>query len=61
MKEAFASQDVARLQKLAETMDQEVFLHHLHRCIDSGLWIPNPNDAEENVNSEHDQAVESAD
>ncbi|KHN88711.1 putative Hsp90 co-chaperone cdc37 [Toxocara canis] len=43
MKEAFDSQDVARLQAVAQSMDQEVFCHHLKRCIDSGLWIPDAN------------------
>lgn len=40
MKAAFDSQEVARLQAVAESMDREVFSYHLQRCIDSGLWIP---------------------
>uniref|UniRef100_A0A915AJ20 Hsp90 chaperone protein kinase-targeting subunit n=3 Tax=Parascaris univalens TaxID=6257 RepID=A0A915AJ20_PARUN len=40
MKAAFDSQEVAKLQAVAESMDREVFSHHLQRCIDSGLWIP---------------------
>lgn len=50
MKEAFASKEVERLQAVAEKMDHEVFLYHLHRCIDSGLWIPDAKAAESNAN-----------
>uniref|UniRef100_A0A914ZYM4 Hsp90 chaperone protein kinase-targeting subunit n=1 Tax=Parascaris univalens TaxID=6257 RepID=A0A914ZYM4_PARUN len=49
MKEAFASKEVERLQAVAEKMDHEVFLYHLHRCIDSGLWIPDAKAAEGNI------------
>lgn len=24
-------------------MDREVFEHHMQRCIDAGLWVPNAN------------------
>ncbi|MCP9262325.1 Hsp90 co-chaperone Cdc37 [Dirofilaria immitis] len=51
MRAAFDSQEVARLQEVAEKMDREVFTYHLQRCIDSGLWIPDANAAkEENIN-----------
>lgn len=48
MKEAFDSQEVEKLQAIAHNMDREVFSYHLKRCIDSGLWIPNAADAENN-------------
>ncbi|KHN84493.1 putative Hsp90 co-chaperone cdc37 [Toxocara canis] len=48
MREAFASQEIARLKAAAEKMDQEVFTYHLQRCIDSGLWIPDANVANKN-------------
>jgi len=47
MQEAFQSQSVERLMAVAETMDGEVFQHHLNRCIASGLWVPNAKEAEE--------------
>lgn len=43
MRDAFDSQEVARLQQVAEKMDREVFAYHLDRCIKSGLWIPDAN------------------
>lgn len=49
MKAAFDSQEVARLQEVAQRMDREVFAYHLQRCIDSGLWIPNANAAREDI------------
>ena len=39
MREAFASQSVEALMQVADKMDQEVFQHHLERCIASGLWV----------------------
>lgn len=51
MRAAFDSQEVSRLQEVAEKMDREVFTYHLQRCIDSGLWIPDANTAkEESIN-----------
>ncbi|CAJ0573490.1 unnamed protein product, partial [Mesorhabditis spiculigera] len=47
MKKCFDEQDISMLQKVAETLDQEVFSHHLRRCIDSGLWVPNANGGDE--------------
>uniref|UniRef100_A0A0R3RQX0 Hsp90 chaperone protein kinase-targeting subunit n=1 Tax=Elaeophora elaphi TaxID=1147741 RepID=A0A0R3RQX0_9BILA len=52
MRAAFDSQEVSRLQEVAEKMDREVFTYHLQRCVDSGLWIPDANAAkEESVNN----------
>jgi cell division cycle protein 37 len=36
-----------KMFQVADRMDQEVFQHHLKRCIDSGLWIPNAKEQEE--------------
>lgn len=47
MREAFASQNVQALIEIAEKMDEEVFQHHLNRCIQSGLWVPNAKEQEE--------------
>lgn len=41
MQEAFQTQSIEKMYEVAEKMDPEVFQHHLQRCIDSGLWIPN--------------------
>uniref|UniRef100_A0A914UT87 Hsp90 chaperone protein kinase-targeting subunit n=1 Tax=Plectus sambesii TaxID=2011161 RepID=A0A914UT87_9BILA len=43
MREAFDSQEVSQLQKVAEEMDKEEFSFHLQRCIASGLWVPDAN------------------
>ena len=37
-------------------MDPEVFQHHLKRCIDSGLWIPNAKEAEEQAQRAKEKA-----
>jgi cell division cycle protein 37 len=47
LQQAFSSQNIEKLYEVAEKMDGEVFQHHLKRCIDSGLWIPNAKEAEE--------------
>lgn len=54
MRAAFDSQEVARLQEVAQKMDREVFGYHLQRCIDSGLWIPDANAAKEENASENE-------
>ncbi|VDK64293.1 unnamed protein product [Onchocerca ochengi] len=56
MKAAFDSQEVSRLQEVAEKMDREVFSYHLQRCIDSGLWIPNANAAKEESVNENEES-----
>jgi len=47
MQEAFRTQSIERMYEVAEKMDAEVFQHHLQRCVDSGLWIPNAKEYEE--------------
>ncbi len=54
MKDAFDSQDVSRLQAVAETMDREEFARHLQRCIACGLWVPEKNKAGEGARDEED-------
>ena len=44
MKEAFESQDIARLQAVAATMDSALFKSTLDLWIKSGLWVPGPNE-----------------
>ncbi|KAK0409523.1 hypothetical protein QR680_004595 [Steinernema hermaphroditum] len=48
MRDAFDSREITKLQEVANKMDREVFSYHLQRCIDSGLWIPDANAAQEN-------------
>ena len=40
MKEAFAGQDPAALQRVIADMGEEAVLPHLEKCVLSGLWIP---------------------
>uniref|UniRef100_A0A914YVD3 Hsp90 chaperone protein kinase-targeting subunit n=1 Tax=Panagrolaimus superbus TaxID=310955 RepID=A0A914YVD3_9BILA len=47
MREAFASQNVDALMDIASSMDEEVFRHHLERCVKSGLWVPNAKEQED--------------
>lgn len=45
MKAAFDSQNVAQLQAVAESMDRDVFVYYLDKCIKSGLWVPDAKSA----------------
>uniref|UniRef100_A0A7S2RVM9 Hsp90 chaperone protein kinase-targeting subunit n=1 Tax=Mucochytrium quahogii TaxID=96639 RepID=A0A7S2RVM9_9STRA len=44
MQEAFVTQDTERLKKCLEAMTEEEASRHMQMCIDSGLWVPGPND-----------------
>ncbi|KAL7072942.1 hypothetical protein ACQ4LE_008015 [Meloidogyne hapla] len=58
LREAFESQSMEKMFQVAETMDREVFNHHLQRCIDSGLWIPNAKEHEEKMAKEKQKVEE---
>uniref|UniRef100_A0A915LUV7 Hsp90 chaperone protein kinase-targeting subunit n=1 Tax=Meloidogyne javanica TaxID=6303 RepID=A0A915LUV7_MELJA len=58
LREAFESQSMDKMFKVAETMDREVFNYHLQRCIDSGLWIPNAKEHEEKMAKEKEKEEE---
>lgn len=57
MRIAFDSRDVSQLQEVAANMDDQLFLYHLKRCIDSGLWLTNSDAA----NSDDDRLANDAD
>ena len=40
LKECFEKQDIKKLQDVLTAMDEKDARHHLKRCIDSGLWVP---------------------
>jgi len=40
MQRCFEEKDIGALQNVATTMSPEEFRHHLKRCVDSGLWVP---------------------
>lgn len=46
MKECFEKKDIQLLQEVVTQMPKEEAEHHIKRCIDSGLWVPNAKDAE---------------
>ncbi|CAD6192479.1 unnamed protein product [Caenorhabditis auriculariae] len=55
MQKCFESQDVGKLKSLAQKMDEEVFMYHFRRCIDSGLWVPErSSDDEGSVTTQND-------
>lgn len=58
MREAFDSRDVSKLQEVALTMDKEIFSHHLKRCIDSGLWLPDGGNKQEGEEEEEEREGE---
>ncbi|CAB3404827.1 unnamed protein product [Caenorhabditis bovis] len=47
MQKCFETQDIEALKELAMKMDEEVFMYHFQRCVDSGLWVPEKKGAEE--------------
>lgn len=40
MQEAFLAKDVARLHQIVELMPADEAKHHMVRCEESGLWVP---------------------
>ncbi|CAI5442278.1 unnamed protein product [Caenorhabditis angaria] len=55
MRNCFESQNIQALKDLALKMDEEVFMYHFQRCVDSGLWVPekkSENEIEEDDDSE---------
>ncbi|XP_038640718.1 hsp90 co-chaperone Cdc37 [Scyliorhinus canicula] len=47
MKNCFDSKDIQMLQDEISKLEPTEAKYHMQRCIDSGLWIPNAKDAEE--------------
>lgn len=44
LRECFETQDIAKLQEVIGKMDEKDARHHLKRCVDSGLWVPDAKD-----------------
>ena len=44
LQEAFINQDTPKLSATLQAMSEEDAAYHMKRCIDSGLWVPGPNE-----------------
>lgn len=42
MRKCFDERDIEGLQGVLQTMDTEEAKYHMKRCIDSGMWVPDP-------------------
>ncbi|KAK6168966.1 hypothetical protein SNE40_020110 [Patella caerulea] len=63
LRECFEKQDIELLKTRILEIPKEEAEYHIKRCIDSGLWVPNPNDKnitqdEEEEEEEFYEAVE---
>ncbi|EDW40549.1 GL25303 [Drosophila persimilis] len=47
LKACFESRDIELLQKTIAAMPVDVAKHHMKRCVDSGLWVPNAADMQQ--------------
>ncbi|XP_007905274.1 hsp90 co-chaperone Cdc37 [Callorhinchus milii] len=47
MQKCFDAKDIQQLQEVISKLDPADAKHHMQRCIDSGLWIPNAKSAAE--------------
>ena len=47
MQECFEEKDIGKLQEIISKMDLKDAEYHMKRCVDSGLWVPNAKDNEE--------------
>lgn len=45
LKTCFETKDIGMLQKVILEMPKEEAEYHMKRCVDSGLWVPNANEA----------------
>lgn len=46
LQKCFKSRDIELLQKTIASMPVEEAKYHMKRCVDSGLWVPNADDAD---------------
>ena len=44
MQQAFINQDTPKLKASLQAMSEKDAAYHMQRCIDSGLWVPGPDD-----------------
>ncbi|XP_045198137.2 hsp90 co-chaperone Cdc37-like [Mercenaria mercenaria] len=65
LKECFESKDIAKLQEVVMKMPKEDAEYHIKRCVDSGLWVPNAQDADsgagEGAESKEEETYEEVD
>lgn len=47
LKKCFETRDIELLQKTIAAMPVDVARYHMKRCVDSGLWVPNADDEEQ--------------
>uniref|UniRef100_A0A8C4QM02 Hsp90 co-chaperone Cdc37 n=1 Tax=Eptatretus burgeri TaxID=7764 RepID=A0A8C4QM02_EPTBU len=52
LKDCFDHKDVGQLQEVIAKMDAAEARHHMQRCVDSGLWVPNAKEVDVEENSE---------
>uniref|UniRef100_A0A8C1RNC3 Hsp90 co-chaperone Cdc37 n=1 Tax=Cyprinus carpio TaxID=7962 RepID=A0A8C1RNC3_CYPCA len=55
MQKCFDDKDIQMLQEAISRMDPTEAKHHMKRCIDSGLWVPNARADEEGEKEEGDE------
>ncbi|KAK3099538.1 hypothetical protein FSP39_005996 [Pinctada imbricata] len=60
LKDCFESKDIALLQKTIAEMPEDEARYHMKRCVDSGMWVPDAQNAagektEGNVDGEEDE------
>lgn len=62
LKECFEGKDIGKLQEVILKMPKEEAEHHMKRCVDSGLWVPNAQEKtgvqEEGVGEEAEESYE---
>lgn len=64
LKECFETQDINKLQEVIGQMDEKDARHHLKRCVDSGLWVPDarkPSEGDEPSTTDSDKPSEACD
>ncbi|XP_076003992.1 hsp90 co-chaperone Cdc37-like [Genypterus blacodes] len=55
MQRGFDQRDVKMLQKALSKLDPQEGRYHLSRCIDSGLWVPDSGEGDDNDDSDEDE------
>lgn len=56
LQKCFEEKDIPMLQQVLGTMPEEEARGYLKKCVDSGLWIPNAEDAQANAEAEEGDA-----
>ena len=56
LQKCFEEKDIPMLQQVLGKMPEEEARGYLKKCVDSGLWIPNAQDAQANAEAEEGDA-----